>query len=78
MSQSKGLGGVIQRDGRDTMAEGKKISPIGGLNVYREKAASRIFYCRFFYNWSGCRDLNPGPSAPKADALPNCATPRVL
>src|SRR5690606_547764 len=28
--------------------------------------------------WSGCRDLNPGPPAPKAGALPNCATPRRL
>ena len=27
-------------------------------------------------DWSGRRDLNPRPSAPKADALPGCATPR--
>jgi hypothetical protein len=26
--------------------------------------------------WSGRRDSNPRPSAPKADALPGCATPR--
>ena len=26
--------------------------------------------------WSGRRDSNPRPSAPKADALPDCATPR--
>jgi integrase len=26
--------------------------------------------------WSGWRDLNPRPLAPKASALPNCATPR--
>ena len=26
--------------------------------------------------WSGRRDLNPRLSAPKADALPDCATPR--
>src|SRR5215472_16871216 len=26
--------------------------------------------------WSGQRDLNPRPSAPKADALPDCAMPR--
>jgi hypothetical protein len=26
--------------------------------------------------WSGRRDLNPRPSAPQADALPGCATPR--
>lgn len=28
--------------------------------------------------WSGRRDLNPRPSAPQADALPDCATPRRL
>ena len=28
--------------------------------------------------WSGQRDLNPRPSAPKADALPDCAMPRRL
>ncbi len=27
--------------------------------------------------WSGQRDLNPRPSAPKADALPGCAMPRT-
>src|SRR5271170_223112 len=27
-------------------------------------------------NWSGRQDLNLRPSAPKADALPDCATPR--
>src|ERR1700722_2698007 len=27
--------------------------------------------------WSGCGDLNPGPPAPKAGALPSCATSRV-
>jgi hypothetical protein len=32
----------------------------------------------FFYKWSGRRDSNPRPSAPKADALPDCATPRLL
>ena len=26
--------------------------------------------------WSGSRDLNPGPPAPEAGALPCCATPR--
>jgi hypothetical protein len=28
--------------------------------------------------WSGRRDLNSGPPAPKAGALPGCATPRQL
>jgi hypothetical protein len=27
-------------------------------------------------DWSGRRDLNSGPPAPKAGALPGCATPR--
>ena len=27
--------------------------------------------------WSGRRDSNPGPPAPKAGALPGCATPRL-
>ena len=29
-----------------------------------------------FSKWSGRQDLNLRPSAPKADALPGCATPR--
>src|SRR6266404_2419414 len=28
--------------------------------------------------WSGRRDLNSGPPAPKAGALPGCATTRLL
>jgi hypothetical protein len=28
--------------------------------------------------WSGRRDSNPRPSGPKPDALPDCATPRLL
>ena len=31
---------------------------------------------QFKYNWSRCRDLNPGPLGPEPSALPNCATPR--
>ena len=30
------------------------------------------------HNWSERWDSNPRPSAPKADALPSCATPRHL
>ena len=29
-------------------------------------------------DWSGRADLNRGPPAPKAGALPGCATPRPL
>ena len=32
--------------------------------------------CRTVGWWSGRRDLNSGPPAPKAGALPGCATPR--
>ena len=31
-----------------------------------------------FKNWSGWRDSNSRPTAPKAVALPGCATPRNL
>src|ERR1041384_6507334 len=31
-----------------------------------------------FKNWSGARDLNPGPHGPEPCALPNCASPRHL
>ena len=31
----------------------------------------------FNFNWSGRADLNRGPPAPKAGALPGCATPRL-
>ena len=33
---------------------------------------------RKFRNWSGWRDSNPRPTAPKAVALPGCATPRTV
>ena len=32
--------------------------------------------CCYVKNWSGRWDSNSRPSAPKADALPGCATPR--
>ena len=32
---------------------------------------------RFGVNWSGREDLNLRPPAPKAGALPGCATPRL-
>ena len=32
----------------------------------------------FIYEWSGRQDLNLRPSGPKPDALPGCATPRVI
>ena len=32
---------------------------------------------RWGEEWSGRRDLNSGPLAPEASALPGCATPRL-
>ena len=32
----------------------------------------------FLEVWSGQQDLNLRPSAPKADALPDCAMPRAI
>ena len=43
----------------------------------REKAVpSSRFPLRYSLGKSGRRDLNPGPPAPEAGALPGCATPR--
>ena len=38
-------------------------------------ALYQLSYNPFFF-WSGWQDLNPWPSAPKADAIPNYATSR--
>jgi hypothetical protein len=51
-------------DGRDE--EGPKRTTVGSND--------RVTLIK----WSGRRDSNPRPSAPKADALPGCATPRHL
>jgi site-specific DNA recombinase len=37
-----------------------------------------IFQRAQLEKWSGRRDSNPRPSGPKPDALPDCATPRLL
>src|SRR5262249_27653801 len=37
----------------------------------------RRFPAGLFYAWSGRPDLNRGPHAPQACALPGCATPRL-
>ena len=36
-----------------------------------------LFATRYLLVSSGRRDLNPGPPAPEAGALPGCATPRA-
>ena len=45
----------------------------------KSRCVARIGHIAWNINglrWSGRRDSNPRPSAPKADALPDCATPR--
>ncbi len=51
---------------------------IDAVNLYPtyRKPFDLIFNRAKNEEWSGRRDLNPRPSAPKADALPGCATPR--
>ena len=44
------------------------------LRTVKGSLAASFFALRA--KWSGHRDLNPGLSAPKADALPDCAIPR--
>jgi hypothetical protein len=51
--------------------------PACGLFV-PPSVALLICVCNYTQNWSGQRDSNPRPSAPKADALPGCAMPRHL
>jgi hypothetical protein len=47
------------------------------IHVARVIAGARINCHQCARTWSGQRDSNPRPSAPKADALPDCAMPRV-
>ena len=48
--------------------------------VDKEPERAQILGIRQFteVGWSGRRDLNPRPPAPKAGALPGCATPRLV
>ena len=47
-----------------------------GLPTHRPKSLAVSW--DFRVKWSGRRDSDPGPPAPKAGALPGCATPRQL
>ncbi len=47
----------------------------GLTGLRRRDPSGRV--SKSFEGWSGRRDSNPRPSAPKADALPDCATPRL-
>ena len=46
------------------------------------RCSIQLSYERIFLtlklNWSGQTDSNRRPSAPKADALPGCAMPRLI
>ena len=53
------------------------IDAVSLYPTYR-KPFDMIFKRAKCSEWSGRRDSNPRPSAPKADALPDCATPRYL
>src|SRR6266511_2786240 len=64
---SAALGAAI-RYGQDVRADGR----VGREDRPSRSAAGTV--CRG--RESGRRDLNPGPSGPKPDALPGCATPR--
>ena len=52
------------------------IDAVSLYPTYR-KPFDLIFKRAKNHEWSGRRDSNPRPSAPKADALPDCATPRL-
>src|SRR5215208_3674369 len=60
--------------GRDRKRGDRRSSPVSraGSSNLAEYQPHRLYAGR-----SGRRDLNPGPPAPKAGALPGCATPRA-
>src|SRR4029077_2550597 len=51
---------------------GPKLDPSLGSSA----EMSETVHLKKRRKWSGRRDLNSGPPAPKAGALPGCATPR--
>ena len=52
-------------------------SPAQPARGCRRSIAGQARHCVNFKKWSGRQDSNLRPSAPKADALPGCATPRL-
>src|SRR6266567_1419568 len=65
--------------GVDTLGDihlhGKTPGKVVSLSVSPPRSSVKLIE-REEVGWSGRRDSNPRPSAPKADALPDCATPR--
>ena len=62
------------------MAEGEGFEPPVpcGTSVFKTDAFDRSAIPPQERQWSGRRDSDPRLSAPKADALPGCATPRQI
>ena len=58
---------VLEGNRRLLAAKSRCVAGIANINLFINNL-----------RWSGRRDSNPRPSAPKADALPDCATPRCL
>ena len=48
------------------------------LDMKTKNALKLILHLVLILLWSGSRDSNPGPHAPKACALASCATPRKI
>ena len=76
---------VVLNSGRRMVRAGHNAKEIlipqlarSGLPIIPNKTRSDTSPCLpcCFY-WSGRLDSNQRPSAPKADALPSCATPRM-
>src|ERR671925_421691 len=71
--------------GRPHHAETRKAPAAGGPTeagtvAARSEPLRRVFSAPLSlhnFTQSGRRDSNPGPPAPKAGALPDCATPRT-
>jgi hypothetical protein len=87
--RNKWLASVILDSARGKAAEGcgcsmqwsgrrdSNLSRFAGVGARRRNAdTERSEVEGPILGWSGRRDSNPRPSAPKADALPDCATPR--
>src|ERR1019366_5579389 len=55
---------------------GAEIIVCPAFILFRKTSNTSIVWIIDKEIWSGRRDSNPRPSAPKADALPGCATPR--
>jgi hypothetical protein len=71
------------RRSRRTALAGRIAELLSGAGMFLRRFAPRrsrrtALAGRIAELLSGRRDSNPGPSAPKADALPDCATPRQM